>query len=189
MFAMFGREARRVIELAEDHARALWRPAVGPDHLLLALLAVDDSGVFTRSGLCFDAVRARMFDATKAEVVTTAKAAQARHLPLRLRSVFRDAFRHAAALASPEVTPLHIALALLDEPPGEVAAVLRALEVPADRVAAAVRAEVLDAQTVLDLDGLGDTVVRLPRPDAAAARADHLRASALAPRAARRSGS
>lgn len=166
MFARFGSQARRVIELAEDHARALWRPAVGPEHLLLALLAVDDSGVFARAGVRFDDVRTRLFDAAQADVVSTAKGAEARHLPLRLKSVFRDAFRHAAMLASPEVTPLHLGLALLDPVPGEVAAVLRRLDVDADDLAAAVRTQIIEGQTVGDVEEAlpqDERVVRLAR--------------------------
>lgn len=159
MFARFGREARQVIELAEDHARALWRPAVGPEHLLLALLAVDDTGVFVRAGLRFDDVRARLLDTTTAEPQSNGAAQRARHLPLRLRSVFRDAFRRASALGSPEVTPLHLALALVEEPPGEVLAVLRALKVKVEEVRDVVTAQILDGET--GADGEDSPPVRL----------------------------
>lgn len=157
MFARFGREARRVIELAEDHARALWRPAVGPQHLLLALLAVDDSGAFVRAGLRFDDVRSRLLDAVAGDPPPNPAAQRARHLPLRLRSVFRDAFRQAAGLGAPEVTPVHLALALVDEPPGEVSLLLRQLGVEPEAVRDELLVEVVGEQAD---DG---NVVALPR--------------------------
>lgn len=160
MFGRFGRETRRVIELAEDHARALWRPAVGPEHLLLALLAVDDSGVFHRCGLTFDDVRNRLLDAGAGDPPPSPSTREARHLPLRLREVFRGAFRHAAALGHPEVTPLHLGLALVDDPPGEIAVVLRHLEVKAVEVRDAVVAELLEGDASRRPAG---NVVNLPR--------------------------
>lgn len=159
MFARFGSQARRVIELAEDHARALWRPAVGPQHLLLALLAVDDTGVFVRSGLRFDDVRSRLVEMSSDEPPPRAALAEARHLPLRLRSVFQDGFRQAVSLGAPEVKPLHLALALVTDPPGEIARVFRGLEVKATDVRDAVLAELLES----DAEAHGDGVVALPR--------------------------
>lgn len=166
MFARFGREAREVIELAEDHARALWRPAVGPEHLLLALLAVDDRGMFARVGLRFDEVRARLLESPGGDVRSSAAALGARHLPLRLRSVFGDAFRHAALLGSPEVTPLHLALALMEHPPGEISRVLRAADVDAQAVRDVLRAEIVEA-AIEGQEQTGDgteeaNVLRLP---------------------------
>lgn len=161
MFGRFGRESRRVIELAEDHARALWRPAVGPEHLLLALLAVDDSGVFHRGGLSFDDVRNRLLDAGAGDPPPNPSTQEARHLPLRLREVFRGAFRHAAALGHPEVTPLHLGLALVDDPPGEIAMVLRHLEVKAVAVRDTLLAELLDGD--VSAHPAANNVVNLPR--------------------------
>lgn len=160
MFGRFGGEARRVIDLAEDHARALWRPAVGPEHLLLALLAVDDTGVFHRCGLSFDDVRNRLLDAGAGDPPPSPSTQEARHLPLRLREVFRGAFRHAASLGHAEVTPLHLGLALVDEPPGEIAMVLRHLEVKAVEVRDAILVELLDGDASRRPAG---NVVALPR--------------------------
>lgn len=176
MFGRFGREARRVIDLAEDHARALWRPAVGPEHLLLALLAVDDTGAFVRGGLCFDDVRAHLVETTACDPPARRQVHEARHLPLRLRSVFRDAFRHAAGMGAPEVTPLHLALALVDDPPGEIAVLLRRTGTDHGDLRAAVMAEILDPR---EADGSGDDnpVVRLTRVERApAANVRHIRA-------------
>jgi ATP-dependent Clp protease ATP-binding subunit ClpC len=156
VFARFTPESRRVIELAEDHARALGRSAVGPEHLLLALLAVDDSGVFVRAGLRFDGVRSHMLDGAPSEGAGANDRGRG-HLPMRLREVFRHAFRQSALLGAAEVRPLHLALALVDEPPGEVAAVLRRLDVKAE----AVRDEVLIELLEMDRGDLGPTVVRL----------------------------
>lgn len=168
MFARFGPQARRVIELAEDHARALWRPAVGPQHLLLALLAVDDSGAFVRSGLCFDDVRGRMLEASTGDAPAGKPGQESRYLPLRLRSVFGDAFRHAAVLGSREVKPLHLALALVDPPSGEIAHVLRHLEVKAEAVRDAVLEALLDdasREQVARGGADADKVIQLPRGD------------------------
>lgn len=163
MFARFGREARRVIELAEDHARALWRPAVGPEHLLLALLAVDDSGAFVRGGLCFDDVRGRLLEASASEPQASSPNADVGHLPLRLRTIFRDAFRRAASLGANEVGPLHLALALVDDPPGEVGLVLRRLDVKPEAVRDAVLEALLDATASQSAEP--DKIVRLPRSE------------------------
>jgi len=163
MFARFGREARRVIELAEDHARALWRPAVGPEHLLLALLAVDDSGAFVRGGLCFDDVRGRLLESASGEPAPSAPNGDPGHLPLRLRTVFRDAFREAAALGAREVTPLHLALALVDDPPGEIALVLRRLDVKAEVVRDAILEALLDVTAAEAAEP--HKIIRLPRGD------------------------
>ena len=168
MFARFGPEARRVIALAEDHARALWRSAVGPEHLLLALLAVDDRGTFVRVGLRFDDVRSGLLQSASGASRGNATARDARHLPLRLRSVFRDAFRRAALLGSPEVTPLHLALALVEHPSGEVAIVLRGVGVEAGAVRDALRAEMAEGQ-VEALEQDGTNVLCLPVEDREAA--------------------
>ncbi|HVM39889.1 MAG TPA: Clp protease N-terminal domain-containing protein [Acidimicrobiia bacterium] len=162
MFARFGSQARRVIELAEDHARALWRPAVGPDHLLLALLAVDDTGTFARGGLRFDDVRSLLLEFSAGDPART-KGSTTGHLPLRLREVFRSAFRHMVALGGTEVEPLHLALALVDDPvPGEVGIVLRRLGVSSEAVRAEVVAGLLGQQD-LEIAHAGPTVVRMTR--------------------------
>lgn len=159
MFGYFGPEARRVIWLAEDHARALGRAGVGPEHLLLAVLAVDDRGVLEEAGLAFDEVRESLADAPGSESEWPPDRASRNdpHLPLRLREVLRAAFRHAATLGHPQVTPLHLALALVDDPPGEVAAALRRLGVEATPARDAVRAALL-VESAPD-----DTVVELRR--------------------------
>lgn len=159
MFARFSPEARRVIDLAEDHARAMGRTAVGPDHLLLALLAVDDCGVFAGAGLTFEGVRALLLESTPAATLPNPMAHRARHLPLCIREILRLAFRHSALLGSRSVTPQHLALALVDDPPGEIAFVLRRSGVDAD----ALRAQVLAHIVGLQLDTT-DTVVALRRP-------------------------
>lgn len=143
MFARFGSQARRVIVLAEDHARALRRPAVGPEHLLLALLAADESGVFARCGLRVDDVRARLLEAGEREAPGGDASTPPGALPLRLRGVFRAAFREAAFLGADEVAPVHLALALVEHPPGEIAALLRAFEVAPEALTRALRSKLL----------------------------------------------
>lgn len=169
MFARFTSQTRRVIDLAEDHARALWCPAVGPEHLLLALLAVDDSNVFVRAGLHFDAVRARLLDANAGQPPPDHAGQADRRLPLRLREVFRDAFRHAALLGDERVKPLHLALALVDDPPGEISMVLRGIDVdPAVIRDAVLDRLLLEAEAVEQASNVVSLIRRHPGHDARA---------------------
>lgn len=156
MFGRFDRESREVLLLAEDLGRALGRDAVGPDLLLLALLAHDKAGVFASAGLRFDDLRSLLGGASgqsprRQPTVTST-------LPLRIRGILTTAFRASVSRGDTEVDPWHLALALVEELPGEVAVALTRLEVSPDAVRRAVRAH------LGDVDEATAQVVTLPRP-------------------------
>lgn len=162
MFGRFGPEARRAIALAEDRARALGRPAVGPEHLLLAL--ADGGGVLERGGLGADRLHAELLERADGDDVPPAPPrAPVRDLPLHLREVFRAAFRHAAARGDPEVLPMHLALALLADPPGEITAVLRRLGLGAPDLHRVVVDAMAEGDVAASRAGVRHHVVELPR--------------------------
>ena len=152
MFARFNAPARRVIELAEEQARAQGSPGVGPEHLLLALLE-NDRGRFRADGLDAATVRSILWPSIPGE--PPPRPSPPGHLPMRIREVLRQAFRHSALLGSDDVGPLHLAFVLFDDPPGEIAFVLRRTGLDADRLRDSILAE-LDGRT---------RVVVLPRYD------------------------
>ena len=182
MFERFSPPARQVLVVAQEEARSLGHPAVGPEHVLLGLLR-SEGGVASNAlgsiGLVPDAVRTRIV-----ELVGQGKHTTHGQIPWnpRTRRLFDVALRESMSMGGDEVGTEHIALALSSEGEGAVAEVLSVLgpgvvreavmaamdEPPPDQVAAGPSVDVPGAVSVR----LGDDVRALLRRAGGLALAD-----------------
>jgi len=138
--------AKKVLELAMAEAREVNHSYVGTEHLLLGLLR-EEKGIAAQvlhdAGLTMANAREEMLRILgtetphtaarprREEFVTIRGAAPAHSLPRfmeRLRNVIADAHRVAAERRVTEVTPVHLALALLQHGEGVANAALDRLE-------------------------------------------------------------
>jgi ATP-dependent Clp protease ATP-binding subunit ClpC len=145
-------EGQQVMVRAQEEARALGHGSVGPEHVLLGLLAVED-GTAARAlaGLGLDAARGR------AEVERIAgRGTRVSHgaLPFtpRTRGVSDGALREAMSLGHEEVGTEHVLLALAAEREGVAAKVLETVAHPGV-VRDAVLATMQDAPAERPADG------------------------------------
>lgn len=145
--------AKKSLELAMSEARALNHQYVGTEHLLLGLLRERDglaAQVLTDSGVTVDNARAETLRILGTEM---AGVAQSEHpapqrtrddslfavaqpqLSERMRDVMRDAEDVATELQAAELTPIHVAIALVRNGDGIANAILDRMKI--DRVALA----------------------------------------------------
>ena len=125
VFERFTDKARRVVVLAAEEARLLEHNYIGTEHVLLALLRVDDLGgaLLTARGLTHDDARARV-EATG----EPSKAAPLEgHLPFtpRAKKALEMSLREARQLGDDFIGSEHLLLGLLREEKGLAAEILQ----------------------------------------------------------------
>ena len=158
MFERFDHTGRRVVVLAQEHARLLGHNYVGTEHLLL--------GVLAEGGPLVDALGQRGVTLAAArelvqEIVGPAAGSPARHLPFtpRAKEVLELSLREALRLGHRPIGAPHVLLGLLREGQGiacqallVLGADLQALQRVAERVAGA--EEVPGRVTALPVSGV-----------------------------------
>jgi prophage maintenance system killer protein len=124
MFQRFTDRARRVVVLAQQEARLLRHPYIGPEHILLGLLH-EGEGVAARAleslGVNREVVRQQV-----EQIIGQGQQAPGGHIPLtpRAKKVLELSLREALALGHNYVGTEHLLLALLREDRGVAAQVL-----------------------------------------------------------------
>jgi hypothetical protein len=137
-FARFTDPARDVVVLAQDEARALRHGYLGTEHILLALLAVEE-------GVAAEALRALgvQLDAARSavrEIIGEGETAPPAQLPFTPRSkkTLELALREALKLGHNYIGTEHLLLALSSQEEGVAAQVLRRLGVDDEHLRAEV---------------------------------------------------
>ena len=177
MFERFTDKARQAVVLAQEEARRLGHPEVGPEHLLLGLLAVDGesaaTGVLTGLGIPLDDLRREV-----EERIGRGEGAPSGHLPFASanKKVLELSLREALQLGHNYIGTEHILLGLIREGESGAAQVLAGRGADLD----AVRREVVGqlaagagdraAATkpskeglIADIEALYEEIVRLSR--------------------------
>jgi ATP-dependent Clp protease ATP-binding subunit ClpA len=130
MFERFSDQARRVVSLAQEEARMLRHNRVGPEHLLLGLILVDD-GVAAQSleslGVSLAAVREQV-----EEIMGHGRWAPPVNIPYapQAKKVLEMSLREALMLGDHTIGPEHLLLGLIRE--GESPAARLLIELGAD---------------------------------------------------------
>jgi hypothetical protein len=124
MFERFTGEARQVVVLAQEQARALSHDHIGTEHVLLALLAQADSPVargLAGLGLTADAARDAVLEA-----VPRGTKAPSGHIPFTPRSkrVLEMSLRESLNRGEEHIGPEHLLLGILAEGRGVAARIL-----------------------------------------------------------------
>lgn len=139
-FARFGDEARHIVVLAQQEARALHHNYVGTEHLLLGLLAAHD-GVAARAltslGVAPERVRTRIieiigvgFESPPMRCARTPAAFGSMPLTPRVKKGFELSCQAADRLGDGDIEAAHLLLGLLDEGEGIGAMILAELVDP-----------------------------------------------------------
>lgn len=134
-FERFDRDARTVVDRAQNEARGLGHPQVGTEHVLLGLLRSPDGAAgrtLTELGVEHARIRAGVIEA----LGTGPRIDGTEPLPLtpRARRIFEQALHEALDLRDNFVGSEHILLGLVAETSGLAARLLRDLGADADRV-------------------------------------------------------
>lgn len=134
-FDRFDRDARTVVQRAQNEARGLGHPQVGTEHVLLGLLRSPDRAAgrtLTELGVEHARIRAGVIEA----LGTGPRIDGTEPLPLtpRARRIFEQALHEALDLRDNFVGSEHILLGLVAESSGLAARLLRDLGADADRV-------------------------------------------------------
>ena len=125
MFERFTDKARQAVVLAQEEARRLGHPEVGPEHLLLGLLAVDGesaaTGALTGLGIPLDDLRREV-----EERIGRGEGAPSGHLPFASanKKVLELSLREALQLGHNYIGTEHILLGLIREGESGAAQVL-----------------------------------------------------------------
>jgi transcriptional regulator with XRE-family HTH domain len=143
-FERFTRRAREVVVRAEREARALKHDTVGPEHLLLGILSLEEepaARALEELGVDLAAARQSVLRA-----VGERQGADARRLSFapEARKALEDSLREARALGHHYIGTQHVLLGLLRDSEGIATRVLAEFEVSAKDVRAAL-AEVVEA--------------------------------------------
>jgi ATP-dependent Clp protease ATP-binding subunit ClpC len=139
VFERFTQQARQVVVLAQDEARALEHGHIGTEHLLLGLLR-EPAGlagrVLVSLGVGVDAVRARV-----AAIVGPGEGSPAAQIPFtpRAKKVLELSLREALALGHTYIGTEHVLLGLVREREGAAARVLHDLGVFPEQIREEVR--------------------------------------------------
>ncbi len=155
-FARFGDEARQILVLAQQEARALHHNYVGTEHILLGLLAVPDgiaARALTSLGVSPERVRSRLLQILMQGVApsppTCSRTSSGSDLPTwsmrltpRTKRGFELSCRAADRLGHVDVKGAHLLLGLLDEGEGIGPVILAELVEPVQ-----VRARLADLAT------------------------------------------
>jgi ATP-dependent Clp protease ATP-binding subunit ClpC len=141
VFERFTQQARQVIVLAQDEARALGHDYIGTEHILLGLLRDEEGlagGVLRSLGVTLEEARAHV-----ASLVGQEEAAASGQMPFTpgARKVLELSLREAISLGHDSIGAEHILLALTRVDDGVAARVLLEVDVGAD----AIRDEVVRA--------------------------------------------
>jgi ATP-dependent Clp protease ATP-binding subunit ClpC len=134
VFQRFTERARQVVVIAQEEARGLTHPAIGTEHLLLALL-VEEDGLAGRAlgslGVTADAVREQV-----ARIVGSGEEPAAGQIPFtpRAKKVLELALREALALQHNYIGTEHILLGLVRDGDGVAMRILSDLGAEADGV-------------------------------------------------------
>ena len=145
MFERFTDQARRVVVLAQEEARALGHDYIGTEHILLGLLS-DREGLAAQAlgslEISLDAAREQVV-----EIVGTGAGMPSGHIPFtpRTKKVLELSLREAQRLGDDHIGTEHILLGLTREGDGVGAQVLVRLGANLDRVQAQVLATVRTA--------------------------------------------
>ena len=138
MFERFTDEARHVVVLAQEEARALNHGHIGTEHLLVALCR-------SRGSVASSVLRDLGLDPRTAreqvnEIVERGSGTPSGHMPFtpRAKKVLEHSLREALQLGHMYIGSQHILLGLLREGRGTAMEVLRRKEISADEVRAAV---------------------------------------------------
>jgi ATP-dependent Clp protease ATP-binding subunit ClpA len=138
--------AKKVLELSMSEARSLNHSYVGTEHLLMGLLLDEQSlaaKALSESGVTPERARAevvRILGENLSEAVSNQRRGEDSVVPFlsgapeRLRRVFASAYTIAGTLGAPELTPVHVVLALLQHRDGAGNAALDLLRVNRDAV-------------------------------------------------------
>jgi ATP-dependent Clp protease ATP-binding subunit ClpA len=147
----FGDAARRAVLHAEIEARELGHDRIGTEHLLLGILAADESvaaGALTDAGVGLAAARRKVSEAVGPTDARRLRTAALSGSPRALRAAGRAArFAHARRAAS--VGSEHLLLGVLDVE-GTAGQVLRGLGVDVDRLRTTLATEIEAADTATD---------------------------------------
>ena len=124
VFERFTDRARRAVVLAQEESRRLDHNYIGTEHLLLGVLAEDESvgaRVLTGLGVSLDAARAEV-----EEIIGRGDTPAAGHVPFtpRAKKVLEMALREALTLGHNYIGTEHILLGLIREGEGVAAQVL-----------------------------------------------------------------
>jgi ATP-dependent Clp protease ATP-binding subunit ClpA len=147
----FGDAARRAVLHAGIEARELGHDRIGTEHLLLGILAADESvaaGALTDAGVGLAAARRKVSEAVGPTDARRLRTAALSGSPRALRAAGRAArFAHARRAAS--VGSEHLLLGVLDVE-GTAGQVLRGLGVDVDRLRTTLATEIETADTATD---------------------------------------
>jgi ATP-dependent Clp protease ATP-binding subunit ClpC len=138
MFERFTDEARRVVVLAQEEARALGHGYIGTEHILLGLLSEGESAAAQALGsleITLAAAREQV-----AEIIGEGAGQPTGHIPFtpRTKKVLELSLREAQRLGDSSIGTEHILLGLAREGEGVGAQVLDRLGASRDRVLAQV---------------------------------------------------
>ena len=127
MFERFTDRARRVLVLAQEHARLLDHSYIGTEHVLLGLIDEGEgvaAKVLTDLGISLDAVRERI-----KEVIGTGGSSPPGSIPFtpRAKKVFELALREGLQLGHNYIGTEHLLLGLIREGEGVAAQILTSL--------------------------------------------------------------
>src|SRR5688572_13812628 len=133
-FSRFTDRARRVVVLAEEHARSAGNPYVGVEHILLALLDMSEAlaaRAIVAQGIALDVVRQRTLAALHASTEVPAG-----HIPFTgsSKKLLQLALREALRLGHNYIGTEHMLLAILGDTDSSAEKILR--EAGVDRDAA-----------------------------------------------------
>jgi ATP-dependent Clp protease ATP-binding subunit ClpA len=139
MFERFSDRARRVVVLAQEEARRLRQPAIGPEHILLSLLRVDGVAAQALASLNVspEAVRRQVEE----HLGTGDTPSPEGHIPFQrgAKRVLELALREALRLGHNYIGTEHILLGLLRQAEGEEDSAVRFLGVDAQQVRTRIR--------------------------------------------------
>ena len=127
MFERFTDRARRVVVLAQEHARLLGHTYIGTEHVLLGLIDEGEgvaAKVLTDLGISLDAVRERI-----EEVIGTGGSSPPGSIPFtpRAKKVFEYSLREGLQLGHSYIGTEHLLLGLIREGEGVAAQILTSL--------------------------------------------------------------
>lgn len=135
MFERFTDRARRVVVLAQEHARGLNHDRIGTEHLLLGVLD-ENGGVAPRVFEALGVERATLGDAILAAVRQGTAILPTEHIPFtpRAKRALEGALREAVRMGHRYIGVEHILVALAAGTDGIAAEVLRAHGLTVERI-------------------------------------------------------
>ena len=147
MFERFAEDARQVVVLAQDEARALKHNYIGTEHLLLGILREDEglaARVLGSLDITVEGVRAQI-----ARIVGQGDEVTQGMIPFtpRAKKVLELSLREAEALKHGDIGTEHILLAIVRENEGVAARILLAFDADAETIRGEVIRMLSDGET------------------------------------------